>query len=266
MTTPDILRGILDAKSEEIVAGAKRVPLNEMRARAENGDATRGFAAALGAARNENRPGVIAEIKKASPSKGVFVLRDDFDVAGIAESYFLGGAACLSVLTDEKFFQGHIGNLELARRACRLPALRKDFIIDPWQVHESRVAGADAILLIVAALGDAMMQELCALAIDLDMDVLVEVHTADELERALALPTPLIGVNNRDLKTFETSLDTTLELVKVMPEDRLLVTESGVHTRDDVMRLREAGVAGFLVGEAFMRAPDPGARLREMFA
>ncbi|HEX6930150.1 MAG TPA: indole-3-glycerol phosphate synthase TrpC [Gammaproteobacteria bacterium] len=262
-----ILQRILDAKSEEVVARAGRVPLHRMRAQAEGLDATRGFLDALGSARKDGRPGVIAEIKKASPSKGL--LRDDFNVADIAESLFLGGATCLSVLTDETFFHGSLDNVDLARRACRLPVLRKDFIVDPWQVYESRVAGADALLLIVAALGDPMLRDLCELAKDLDLDVLVEVHTADELERALALPAalaPLIGINNRDLVTFETSLDTTLTLAKMMPSDRLLVTESGVHAREDVQRLREAGVAGFLVGEAFMRAPDPGARLREMFA
>lgn len=264
MSASDMLKKILAAKSEEVVARASATPLREMRARAEGLPATRGFAAALAAARAEDRPGVIAEIKKASPSKGV--LREEFDVAGIAESYFLGGAACLSVLTDEPFFQGKLENVDIARRACRLPALRKDFIIDTWQVFESRVAGADAILLIVAALGDALMQELCGLALELDLDVLVEVHTEEELERALALPTPLVGVNNRNLETFETSLDTTLQLHSQLPADRLLITESGIQTREDVSRLRAAGVPAFLVGEAFMRADDPGARLRELFA
>lgn len=264
MSASDMLKKILAAKSEEVVARASATPLREMRARAEGLAATRAFAAALARARAEDRPGVIAEIKKASPSKGV--LRDDFDVAGIAESYFLGGAACLSVLTDEQFFQGKLENIDIARRACRLPVLRKDFIIDTWQVFESRVAGADAILLIVAALGDALMQELCGLALELELDVLLEVHTEEELERALALPTPLIGVNNRNLETFETSLDTTLQLQKSLPSDRLLVTESGIQTREDVTRLRDAGVPAFLIGEAFMRADDPGARLRELFA
>lgn len=263
MSTSDILQRILARKSEEIVARSTAVSLREMRARAEDLDATRGFANALETARDEGRLGVIAEIKKASPSKGV--LREDFDVAQIAESYHLGGAVCLSVLTDEHFFQGRLDHLDRARRACPLPVLRKDFVIDPWQVYESRVASADAILLIVAALGDAILQELCELALDLQLDVLVEVHTAEELERALRLRTPLIGVNNRDLRTFETSLDTTLQLRSRLPDDRVLVTESGIHARADVERLRAAGVPAFLVGEAFMRAVDPGAQLRELF-
>lgn len=259
-----ILQKILATKSEEIIAGADRRPLRELRKRAEDQPATREFVAAMLAAQTAKHAGVIAEIKKASPSKGV--LRENFDVAAIAESYARGGATCLSVLTDERYFQGHLDNIQLAKNACVLPVLRKDFIIDPWQVFEARLAGADAILLIVAALGDASMQELCGLALDLDMDVLVEVHNEHELERALHLPTPLIGVNNRNLSTFETSLDTTLQLVEKIPPDRLLITESGVHTREDVAGLRAAGVPGFLVGEAFMRAPDPGTRLKELFA
>ena len=209
------------------------------------------------------RAGIIAEIKKASPSKGV--LREDFDVAEIAKSYAKAGASCLSVLTDEQYFQGHLDNLRLAREACELPLLRKDFIVDAWQVYEARLAGADAILLIVAALGDNQMGELCALAQGLEMDVLVEVHDGDELERALRLPTPLLGINNRDLRSFETSLDTTLGLLQEIPDDRLVITESGIHTVDDAQRMRTAGVNGFLVGEAFMRAEDPGERMRELF-
>lgn len=259
-----ILQKILATKSEEIITGAERRPLRELRKQAEDQPAPRGFAAALEAAREAGQAGVIAEIKKASPSKGV--LRENFDVREIAASYARGGATCLSVLTDEQYFLGHLGNIALAKEACELPVLRKDFIIDPWQVFEARLAGADAILLIVAALGDATMQELCGLALDLDMDVLVEVHDEYELKRALRLPTPLIGVNNRNLSTFETSLDTTLRLIEEIPPDRLLVTESGVHTREDVECFRAAGVPGFLVGEAFMRAPDPGTRLKELFA
>lgn len=259
-----ILQKILATKSEEIIAGAERRSLRELRKEAEDQPPPRKFADALFAAGEAGRAAVIAEIKKASPSRGV--LRGNFDVNDIAASYSKGGATCLSVLTDEQYFQGHIGNIALAKDACVLPVLRKDFIIDPWQVFEARVAGADAILLIVAALGDASMQELCALAIDLDMDVLVEAHDEAELERALHLPTPLIGVNNRNLSTFETSLETTLRLIEEIPPGRLLITESGVHTREDVERLRAAGVPGFLVGEAFMRAPDPGARLEELFA
>lgn len=259
-----ILQRILATKSEEIIAGAERRPLRELRKQAEDQPPPRNFAEALFAAGEVGSAAVIAEIKKASPSKGV--LREYFDVTDIAASYAKGGATCLSVLTDEQYFQGHLDNIALAKHACTLPVLRKDFIIDPWQVFEARVAGADAILLIVAALGDATMQELCGLAMDLDMDVLVEVHDEAELERALHLPTPLIGVNNRNLSTFETSLDTTLRLIEKIPTDRLLITESGVHTREDVARLRAAGVPGFLVGEAFMRAPDPGARLQELFA
>jgi len=262
-----ILQKILATKSEEVIAAAQRTPLHELRRRAEDLPPARGFAAAMQMAREENRPGVIAEIKKASPSKGV--LRKDFDVAEIAGSYCRGGATCLSVLTDEHYFQGHLDNIGIARNACPLPALRKDFLIDPWQVFETRVAGADAVLLIVAALGDALLQELCGLALDLELDVLVEVHDVAEMERALhlpAMPSMMIGINNRNLATFETALETTLELMQRVPAGRLLVTESGIHNRGDVERLRNAGVQGFLVGEAFMRAPDPGARVRELFA
>lgn len=258
-----ILQKILATKSEEVIAGAERVPLREMRRKAEDLRSTRGFANAMHSAREQGRPGVIAEIKKASPSKGV--LREAFDVADIASSYFQGGATCLSVLTDERYFQGHLDNIAIARSACPLPVLRKDFLIDPWQVYESRIAGADAILLIVAALGDALMQELCELALDLELDVLVEVHDANEMERALRLPTSLIGVNNRNLATFETTLETTLQLMDKVSPERLLVTESGIQERHDVERLRKAGVPGFLVGEVFMRAPDPGARIKELF-
>jgi indole-3-glycerol phosphate synthase len=207
---------------------------------------------------------VIAEIKKASPSKGV--IRADFRPAEIAASYAQGGAACLSVLTDMDFFQGSDDYLQQARAACRLPALRKDFLIDAWQVFESRVLGADCVLLIVAALSEGQLQEYAGLAAELGLDVLVEVHDEDELQRALRVPAPLLGINNRSLRSFEVSLDTTLRLRDAVPADRLLVTESGIHTPEDVHRMRQHGVQAFLVGEAFMRAADPGAELARLFA
>ncbi|HPE74123.1 MAG TPA: indole-3-glycerol phosphate synthase TrpC, partial [Candidatus Competibacter sp.] len=209
------------------------------------------------------RAAVIAEIKRASPSKGL--LRDPFEPAAIAQSYAAAGAACLSVLTDRDFFQGHEDYLRAARAACDLPTLRKDFIVDPYQVHEARLIGADCILLIVAALDDATLGELARLAAELGLDVLVEVHDAEELERALATGATLIGINNRNLRTFETRLDTTLDLLSQIPKDRTVVTESGIHTSADVALMREHGVHAFLVGEAFMRASDPGAKLAELF-
>jgi indole-3-glycerol phosphate synthase len=207
---------------------------------------------------------VIAEVKKASPSKGV--LRADFEPADIAQSYAEHGASCLSVLTDRQFFQGSVDFLKQARASCQLPVLRKDFLIDPYQVYESRAMGADAILLIAACLDDAQMRDMEAIARGLYMSVLVEVHDAAELERALALKTGLIGVNNRNLRTFEVSLDTTLSLMGSVPQDRLLITESGILAREDVLRMTSAGVHAFLVGEAFMRAPDPGAAMATLFA
>jgi indole-3-glycerol phosphate synthase len=207
---------------------------------------------------------VIAEIKKASPSKGI--LRENFEPSAIARSYEQGGAACLSVLTDVDFFQGADEYLRQARAACSLPVIRKDFFVDPYQVYEARTLGADCILLIVAALSDAMLMELLQLASHLQMDALVEVHDAKEMERALAAPTTLIGVNNRNLRTFATTLDTTLELLSGFPDDRLLVTESGIHSRDDVQRMRNKGVHVFLVGEAFMKAGEPGEKLAELFS
>jgi indole-3-glycerol phosphate synthase len=213
---------------------------------------------------DQGLPAVIAEIKKASPSKGV--IRPEFDPAAIAKSYAKGGAACLSVLTDKDFFHGSEEFLRQARDACALPVLRKDFVIDPYQVYEARAIGADCILLIVAALGDAALLELSLLAAELDLDVLCEVHDAEELERALALPVPLVGVNNRNLRTFETSLDTSLELQELMEYDRIMVTESGIRTAEDVAMLREAGINAFLVGEAFMRADNPGSELQRLFA
>jgi indole-3-glycerol phosphate synthase len=209
------------------------------------------------------QPAIIAEIKKASPSQGV--IRDPFDPAQIARSYQSGGATCLSVLTDHDFFQGSEAYLAQAKQACNLPVLRKDFMIDPYQVFEARAIGADCILLIVAALDDAVLGELAQLATQLKLDVLVEVHDAAELQRALQLPLPLIGINNRNLRTFETSLDTTLQLLADIPEDRIVVTESAIHSREDVATMREHGVNAFLVGEAFMRAAEPGEKLQELF-
>jgi len=259
----DILNKIVAVKREEVAAAVKRKPLAAMRFDAESRVLTRDFVGALRAKIVAGKSAVIAEIKKASPSKGV--LRADFIPADIAQSYAEHGAACLSVLTDKDFFQGSIDYLKQARASCSLPVLRKDFIIDPYQVYESRVMGADCILLIAACLDDAQMKALEALAFSLGMAVLVEVHDCAELDRALKLKTPLLGINNRNLQTFEVSLDTTLGLVKDVPADRLLVTESGISTPADVARLREAKVNAFLVGEAFMRAEDPGVALAGLF-
>lgn len=259
----DILNKIVAVKRQEVAAAIKRKPLEAVRFDAESRVLTRDFAGALRAKIAAGKPAVIAEIKKASPSKGV--LRADFIPADIAQSYAECGAACLSVLTDKDFFQGSTDYLKQARASCGLPVLRKDFIIDPYQVYESRVMGADCILLIAACLDDAQMKTLEALAFSLDMAVLVEVHDRAELDRALKLKTSLVGINNRNLQTFEVSLDTTLTLLKHVPADRLLVTESGVSTAADVARLREAQVHAFLVGEAFMRAEDPGVALAALF-
>jgi len=260
----DILDKIVAVKREEVAAALKRKSLDLVRADAESRVLTRDFVGALRAKLAQGQAGVIAEIKKASPSKGV--LREDFIPADIAQTYAEHGAACLSVLTDVQFFQGAVDYLKQARASCQLPVLRKDFIVDAYQVYESRVMGADAILLIAAILDDAQMKAFEAIARSLDMAVLVEVHDEVELARALKLKTPLIGVNNRNLKTFEVTLDTTLRLMQQVPADRLLVTESGIRNREDVMRMGAAGVNAFLVGEAFMRAPDPGAALAELFA
>ncbi|HXH01757.1 MAG TPA: indole-3-glycerol phosphate synthase TrpC [Candidatus Competibacteraceae bacterium] len=262
--TPDILKKILARKVAEIAERSDRLPLRELAARCEGLPPPRGFAAALSAELQAGRPAVIAEIKKASPSKGL--LRDPFHPAEIARSYAAHGAACLSVLTDRDFFQGHEDYLVEARAACALPVLRKDFLIDPYQVYEARAIGADCILLIVAALGDAALRELSGLALHLGMDVLVEVHDAEELERALVLELPMVGINNRDLRSFDTRLETTLELLPRIPADILVVTESGIHTPVDVALLRTHGVHAFLVGEAFMRAAEPGEKLAELFA
>ena len=263
----DILDKIVAVKRDEVAAARQRMPLETMRTDAESRVLTRDFEGALRAKIAAGQAAVIAEVKKASPSKGV--LRNEFIPADIAQSYALGdgstSAACLSVLTDRQFFQGQPDDLKQARASCGLPVLRKDFLIDPYQVYESRVMGADCVLLIAACLDDARMAEMEAIARSLDMAVLVEVHDAAELQRALRLKTRLIGVNNRNLQTFEVSLDTTLALRQDVPADRLLVTESGIATREDVATLREAGVQAFLVGEAFMRAPEPGDALVDLF-
>lgn len=260
----DILNKILARKAEEIAERRARVSIGELTRRAEAAAPVRRFVAAVRQKTAHGQAAVIAEIKKASPSKGL--LRADFRPADIARSYAAGGAACLSVLTDADFFQGADEYLEQARAACALPVLRKDFTVDPYQVVEARALGADCILLIVAALDDARLGELAGVARHHGLDVLVEVHDAAELERALRLDTVLIGINNRNLRTFETRLDTTLDLLARIPDDRIVVTESGIHTPADVARLRAAGVHAFLVGEAFMRAADPGTKLKELFA
>ena len=259
----DILKRILSRKAEEVRERMQQAPLRELAARAADHAPTRSFRGALEGDIDRGLPAVIAEIKRASPSKGV--IRADFDPVSHARRYQAGGAACLSVLTDADFFGGHEQHLVAARAACMLPVLRKDFVIDPYQVYEARVMGADCILLIAACLDDAQMKSLEALAMSLDMAVLVEVHDEAELDLALATPAPLIGINNRDLKTFETSLDTTVRLCKRVPFDRIVVSESGIAEPEDVARIRAAGVHAFLVGETPMRAPDPGAELQRLF-
>jgi indole-3-glycerol phosphate synthase len=259
----DILQRIVAVKQEEVQQARRVRSLADLHSDVAQAPPVRGFAAALQARVAAGRPAVIAEVKKASPSKGV--LREHFVPADIARSYEAGGAVCLSVLTDVQFFQGSTAYLQQARAACSVPVLRKDFIIDPYQVVEARAMGADCILLIAACLDDAQMSELEACALELGLDVLVEVHDAPELERALRLKTPLVGVNNRNLRTFAVSLDTTLELRDRIPAGRLLVTESGILSREDVRRMRAAGVHAFLVGEAFMRAPEPGVALQGLF-
>ena len=259
----DILQQIVEVKHQEVAAAKKRKSFEAMRADAESRVLTRDFVGALRARIAAGKPAVIAEIKKASPSKGV--IREDFIPADIAQSYAEHGAACLSVLTDKEFFQGSVDFLKQARASCQLPVLRKDFMVDAYQIYESRAMGADCVLLIAACLDDAHMKELEAVAMGLDMAVLVEVHDGAELERALRLKAPLVGINNRNLKTFEVSLDTTLSLRREVPADRLLITESGIQTRDDVLRMGAAGVNAFLVGEAFMRVPEPGEALAALF-
>lgn len=263
----DILKKILDVKAEEVSAAKKHRDFASLRRDVENNSELRadlrGFEASLRAKIAAGRAGVIAEVKKASPSKGI--LRENFQPAQIAESYARHGAACLSVLTDVQFFQGAPEYLKQARAACNIPVLRKDFMIDPYQVYEARSWGADCILLIVAALDHGLMAELEACALDLGMSVLVEVHDGDELTAALKLKTPLLGINNRNLRTFETSLQTTIGLLPRIPQDKLVVTESGILKPDDVKCMRDADVHAFLVGEAFMRAPEPGEELQRLF-
>ena len=259
----DILQRILAAKASEVAAARAAVAQGEMERRAAVAPPPRDFAGAIRARIGAGRPAVIAEIKRASPSRGL--IRPDYDPAVIAASYERAGAACLSVLTDRAFFQGDAAHLKQAREACALPVLRKDFVVEPYQVFESRAMGADCILLIAAALAPATMAELESIALGLRMSVLVEVHDAAELEAALRLKTPLVGINNRDLRSFQTRLETTLELRASVPPGRVLVTESGILAREDVGRLRAGGVNAFLVGEAFMRAADPGWELRTLF-
>lgn len=260
----DILQEILSVKREEVAAARRSKPLAEARAGAEHSAPPRDFIAALRSRIDAGLSAVIAEVKKASPSKGL--LRPEFDPAAIARTYARHGAACLSVLTDVQFFMGSAEYLAQARAACSLPVLRKDFLVDPYQVYEARAMGADAILLIVAALDDGAMRELEALALELGMAVLVEIHDERELDRALRLATPLLGINNRNLRTFETRLEITLGLLDRIPKDHLVVTESGILAPADVQQLRDAGVNAFLVGEAFMRAPDPGIALSNLFS
>lgn len=262
--TPDILKKILSRKQEEIKERKKAASVDILTKMAEDMSGPRGFHNAVINRIEQGNPAVIAEIKKASPSKGV--IRKNFDARGIAETYTKAGATCLSVLTDVDFFQGCDDYLKQARDVCNLPVLRKDFIIDPYQVFESRAIGADCILLIVAALDDETMRELADIAHELNMDVLVEVHDREELERAMMLRTPLIGINNRDLHTFETTLDTTLGLLVDVMSDRTVVTESGIHNREDIQLMRKHNVNAFLIGEAFMAAEDPGSKLLELFS
>jgi indole-3-glycerol phosphate synthase len=259
----DILTEIVAHKKTEVAARKALRSVAELEQAARGASPVRGFYQALLSKVHAGAPGVIAECKKASPSKGV--IREHYDPAAIATSYMQAGAACLSVLTDERFFQGSDAHLQAARAACKLPIIRKDFMIDPYQILEARALGADCVLLIAACLDDVLMDELARTAHELGLDVLTEVHDRTELERALRLRTPMIGINNRDLKRFVTDINTTVGLLKDIPDDRLVVTESGINTIDDVQSLRAHGVNAFLVGEAFMRANDPGARLRELF-
>jgi indole-3-glycerol phosphate synthase len=263
MSAPTILRKIIDRKWQEIAERDARRPLSEVKDAVVDAPVVRGFANALKQQISAGGPAVIAEVKKASPSKGV--IRRDFQPGAIAQSYQQGGATCLSVLTDVDFFQGADEYLIEARNACQLPVLRKDFTVDPYQVYEARAMGADCILLIVAALEKDRLTEMHDLALGLGLDVLVEVHDQTELDIALQLSTPLIGINNRDLHTFATSLDTTFSLLPSIPQDRIVVTESGIHTIEEVEAMAAHQVNAFLVGEAFMRANDPGAELRRLF-
>jgi indole-3-glycerol phosphate synthase len=263
MSEATILSKILERKREEVAERKVRYSTNHLSGLIDRQEAPRGFAAALSRQIDHRRPAVIAEIKKASPSKGL--IRRDFDPAAIASSYAEHGATCLSVLTDVDFFQGHDDYLQQAREACHLPVLRKDFMVDPWQITESRALGADCVLLIVAALEQSLMVELAARTRELGMDFLVEVHDREELDRALELEPTIVGINNRDLKTFKTSLDVTFRLIGAVPDGVSIVTESGILAREDVEEMLEHDVFGFLVGESFMRAADPGAKLQELF-
>jgi indole-3-glycerol phosphate synthase len=262
--TPDILKIILAKKAEEVARRKLNTPIDMLQEIASGTERPRGFARALHGKILAKKPAIIAEIKKASPSQGV--IREDFKPVYIAQDYAMNGATCLSVLTDKEFFQGSEAYLQMVRERCPLPVLRKDFMIDAYQIYEARALGADCILLIVAALTDDKMQELAELATKLGMDVLVEVHDAEELQRALKLNTQLIGINNRNLRTFVTDLQTTLTLKDSIPEDRLIITESGIHTHDDVQLMLDNNIYGFLVGEAFMRAESPGQKMRELFS
>lgn len=261
--TPDILKRIVARKRQEISERSADVSIELMQERASAASPVRGFVASMGSRIASGRAAVIAEIKKASPSKGVF--REDFDPVRIAESYEHAGAACLSILTDRDFFQGSEAYLMAAREACSLPVIRKDFIIDPYQVYEARAINADCILLIVACLSDQQLESLSSLAADLQMDVLVEVHDEDELERALPLGLQLVGINNRNLRSFETDLNTTYRMLERIPEGRIVVTESGIHSAEQVAAMRRRKVDAFLVGEAFMRCQTPGEALAELF-
>jgi indole-3-glycerol phosphate synthase len=262
--TPDILKKILDKKAEEVARRRLGMTIANLEEIAESVEKPRGFYNALQSKVLAKKPAIIAEIKKASPSKGV--IREDFQPIAIGQDYAMNGAACLSVLTDKDFFQGSEVYLQMVRERCPLPVLRKDFMIDPYQIYEARALGADCILLIVAALEDSQMHELSDTATKLGMDVLVEVHNAEELQRALTLDTKLIGINNRNLRTFETSLQTTLELKANIPANRLIITESGIHTHEDVQLMLDNDIYTFLVGEVFMRAESPGQKMRELFA
>jgi indole-3-glycerol phosphate synthase len=265
MNTPTILKKIIDTKAVEVAQRSKTLPLNEIKARALDMDNAelRGFYRAMKAKVDAGLPAVIAEIKKASPSKGV--LREHFVPEEIAVSYQKGGAACLSVLTDRDYFQGHEDYLQAARKACGLPVIRKDFLVDPYQIYEARSINADCVLLIVSALSKMQLQDLEGIAHELGMDVLVEVHDGEELETALTMKTPLVGINNRNLHTFDLTLETTYGLLPYVPDDRLLVTESGILGRDDVDAMRARNVNAFLVGETFMRAEEPGDELAKLF-
>lgn len=260
---PDVLRSIIQDKLSEVESAKSSVPIAELKSRLDTVEPPRGFETRIREKLSKGQLAVIAECKKASPSKGV--IRESYDVRQVAKSYEKGGAACLSVLTDRKYFQGSLSDLDTARFACTLPALRKDFIVDDYQLFESRVAGADCILLIVAALEPQQVVDLGHRARELSLDILIEVHSHQELEIALDYPYGMIGINNRNLRNFETKLETSLNLCRSVPENRIVISESGIHTSDDVRLLAEAGISAYLVGESLMKSPDPGTRLSEIF-